>query len=260
MNQVTKKPLQDSDCVAPIDNATYGLDLSKNWSRSNLVLTRTERPATALPLSGQALWYDQKHNLIYCFGGFTTFALDSYDKTPFESMWAFTPDGRGISDWKEVLGPTGANVFPSDIIRPYYGGFCSDETYGYYIGGYVSSRSTRSLQNVTEIMSHGLLKFNFGDLKITNTSDGDYGRSRSRDDIAGSGKLVNVPTFGTEGIVVVLGEGDSTRVISFNNITIYDKTEQKWYSQLAFGDLPEPRSDFCVVGIQGTTESESFEM
>ena len=213
-----------------------------------------------MPLSGQALWFDEKRNLIYCFGGFTTSALYSYDPTPFESIWAFTPDEKGTGSWKEVLGPTGTDTFPLGIRRPYHGGFCSDESYGYHVGGFASSRSTRLLDNESAIVSRGLLKFDFGALKITNTSDGDYGRSESVDHGTGSGKVVNVPIYGAGGIVILLGEGNPTHVISFNNITIYDKTEQNWYSQLAFGDLPEPRSDFCIVGIQGTTESGNFEM
>lgn len=212
-----------------------------------------------MPLSGQALWFDEKRNLIYCFGGFRTWSLDSYDPTPFESIWAFTPDEKGTGSWKEVLGPS-AGIFPSGIIRPFNGGFCSDDSYGYYVGGYVSSRSTRSLDNNTAVISHGLLKLDFGDLKITNTSDGDYGRSQSFQIIGGTGKVVNVPIYGAGGIVILLGEGDPKHVISFNNITIYDKTEQNWYSQLASGDVPEPRSDFCIVGIQGTAGSGNFEM
>lgn len=212
-----------------------------------------------MPLSGQALWFDEKRNLIYCFGGFRTFVLDSLDPTPFESMWTFAPDGRGSGNWKEVLGPT-ANVFPSDIVRPHSGGFCNDESSGYYVGGYLSGLSTTSRKFSPEIVSRGLLTFRFDDLHITNTSDGNYGRSLSREDIAGSGKMVNIPTFGTGGIIILLGEGDPTQVISFNNITIYDKAEQKWYSQLASGAIPDPRSDFCIVGIPGTAASDSFEM
>lgn len=212
-----------------------------------------------MPLSGQALWFDEKRNLIYCFGGFRTLSHDSYDPTPFESIWAFSPDGKGTGSWKEVLGPS-AGIFPPGIMRPFNGGFCSDDSYGYYVGGYVSSRSTPSLDSDTNVMSHGLLKFDFGDLKITNTSDGDYGRSQLIQILGGTGKVVNVPIYGAGGIVILLGEGDPKHVISFNNITIYDKTEQNWYSQLASGDVPEPRSNFCIVGIQGTTESGNFEM
>lgn len=250
----------DAHSIVPIDNETYGLDLSKNWSNSSLVLTRTQRPPNGMPLSGQALWFDEKRNMIYCFGGFRTFVGDPLDPTPFESMWAFTPDGRGSGNWKEVLGPTGTNVFPSNIVRPYSGGFCNDESSGYYVGGYQSRLSTPSRKYSTEIVSRGLLTVRFDDLYIQNTSDGNYGRSLSRENIAGSGKMVNIPTFGTGGIIILLGEGNLIQVISFNNITIYDKTEQKWHSQLASGAVPEPRSDFCIVGILGTATSDNFEM
>lgn len=211
-----------------------------------------------MPLSGQALWFDEKRNVIYCFGGFRTFVVDSLDPTPFESIWAFTPDGRGSGSWKEVLGPTGTQVFPSDIVRPFYGGFCNDESSGYYVGGFVSTQSTRSV--TSENASRGLLTFSFDDFHITNTSDGNYGRSLRRKPMFGSGKMVNIPKFGSGGIIVLLGEGNPSQVISFINITIYDKTEQKWYSQLASGTLPEPRSDFCIVGIPGTTASDNYEM
>lgn len=254
------KPLLDTDFIVPIDNETYSLDLSKNWSNASSAITRTTRPANATSLSGQALWFDEKQNLIYCFGGFRTYALYSYDPTPVESMWAFTPDEKGTGSWKEVLGPTGTDAFPSDIKRPFLGGYCSDERYGYYVGGYRNTRSTPSLETDFDIISRGLLTFDFGNLTITNTYDGNFARSQSFESIAGSGKLVNVPTYGAGGILILLGEGDPNTVVSFNNVTIYDKIAQKWYSQLASGDIPEPRSDFCIVGIQSTIESGNFEM
>lgn len=254
------KPLLDTYFIVPIDNETYSLDLSKNWSNASSAITRTTRPANATSLSGQALWFDEKQNLIYCFGGFRTYALYSYDPTPVESMWAFTPDEKGTGSWKEVLGPTGTDAFPSDIKRPFLGGYCSDERYGYYVGGYRNTRSTPSLETDFAIISRGLLTFDFGNLTITNTYDGNFARSQSFESIAGSGKLVNVPTYGAGGILILLGEGDPNTVVSFNNVTIYDKIAQKWYSQLASGDIPEPRSDFCIVGIQSTIESGNFEM
>ena len=64
--------------------------------------------------------------------------------------------------------------------------------------------------------------------------------------IWGSGKMVNIPKFGTKGIIILLGEGNPSQAISYIEVTIYDKTEQKWYSQLASGTLPEPRSEFFL--------------
>lgn len=109
-------------------------------------------------------------------------------------------------------------------------------------------------------VSRGFLTFRFSDFHLTNTSDGKYERNLNRLTMFGSGKIVNIPKFGTGGIIILLGEGSPIQVISFSNITIYDKTEQKWYYQLASGNLPEPRSDYCIVGIPGTTASDNFEM
>lgn len=130
------------------------------------------------------------------------------------------------------------HISPTGIIRPAYGASCSDDKYGYYVGGWAGSRSTRLLFDDKTRVSHGLLIFNFEDLKITNTGDGDYGRSQSSDAVSGCGKVVNIPTYGTRGVIILLGEDDPNHVLSFKTITIYDKSEQNWYSQLAFGNLP----------------------
>lgn len=197
------------------------MDQQRQYFQSKL--NHSARPANAMPLSGQALWYDEKRNVIYCFGGFRSF-VNSLDQTPFESIWAFTPDGQsGSGTWKEVLSPTVTRAFPSDIVRPYYGGFCNDESFGYYVGGFVSEKSTRSVTN--EIASRGLLTFHFDDLHISNTSNGNYARSLRRKQVFGSGKMVDIPNFGSGGIIVLLGEGNPSQVISFLNITIYDKNE-----------------------------------
>lgn len=58
--------------------------------------------------------------------------------------------------------------------------------------------------------------------------------------VLGCGKVVNIPTYGTRGVIILLGEGDPNHAVSVENITIYDKSGQNWYSQLAFGDLPQP--------------------
>ena len=114
--------------------------------------------------------------------------------------------------------------------------------------------------NAVRGASRGLLTFRFDDFHLTNTSDGNYGRQLNQDKVFGSGKMVNIPNFGSGGIIILLGEGNPLQVISFIIITIYDKAEQKWYSQLASGTVPEPRSEFCIVGIPGTTASDNYEM
>lgn len=57
----------------------------------------------------------------------------------------------------------------------------------------MGGRSTRSWFDDETRVSQGLLKFKLEDLKITNTSDGDYRRSQF-----GCGKVVKIPTYGTK--------------------------------------------------------------
>lgn len=64
--------------------------------------------------------------------------------------------------------------------------------------------------------------------------------------------MVNIPKYGDSGILVHLGGGDKAHTKGFNNISIYDKTERKWYFQLASGDIPEPRSAFALWGSRAT--------
>ena len=238
-----------------IDNSTCGLDLSKNWTNSSVILTCTERSAKALALKSEALWFNEKQNSIYCFGGDMSFATP-YGPTPFQSIWAFTPDGNGTGNWREVLGPTGPKPFPPGILPGSRAAVASNESHGYYFGGF-SRNSTTELGYQKTGQAHGLLTVNFTDLTITNTSDG----------FSEYGQMVNVPYFGTSGVLILLGNGAlpvnelsfSFHGSSFNNITIYDKAKKKWYSQLASGDIPDTRMYYCFAGIRGI-ESDTFEM
>lgn len=237
--------------IMSIDNSTCGLDLSKNWTNSSVGLTCTERPVKALALNTEALWFDDKRNSIYCFGGDMSFAYDYPVKTPFESIWAFTPDGKGAGSWKEVLGPTGAKPFPSNILRRSSGAVASNGSHGYYLGGWVniatSPLSSRD-RNKGELVP-GLLTLNFTDLAITYTSD----------DVYEYGRMIDVPNYGTSGVLILLSKGTWPDLLPFNNVSIYDKTKQIWYSQLASGAIPDPRISYCIVGIRGI-KSDTFEM
>ncbi|MCJ1349086.1 hypothetical protein MMC31_007322 [Peltigera leucophlebia] len=230
------------------NNSTCSLDLSKDWTNSSVRLTCTERPAKALALNTEALWFDKKRNFIYCFGGDMSFANGYHVTAPMESIWAFTPDEKGAGNWQEVLGPTGLKPFPSHILRPSTGVDASDESYGYYFGGFVNRATSRSLTD-ERVLVPGLLTLNFTDLTITNTSEGVYGY----------GQMVDVPSYGTSGVLILLGKGTWSDHLPFNTISIYDKTKQIWYSQLASGAIPDPRINYCIVGIRGI-ESDTFEI
>ncbi len=172
------------------------------------------------------------------------------EPAPLESIWGFSPDGNGSGLWEEILGPL-SKPFPHGIIRPSSGASVSDGSIGYYLGGWTNGATTpsRSIDDRFYVRSPGFLRFDFGSLTLTNTSDTTYP----------AGRMIDVSNYGNSGLLFMLGGGDPTDTVGFNNISIYDKTERKWYSQLASGRVPDPRAEFCVVGIQGK-KSSSFEM
>lgn len=80
------------------------------------------------------------------------------------------------------------------------------------------------------------------------------------------GVLHYVPSFGPEGIYVLLG-GDTSRLDSYNagqnlqsfaNLTIFDPASGKFYNQTATGNIPEGRIEFCATGINST--NQTYEM
>ena len=164
-------------------------------------------------------------------------------QTPIKSLWAFTLDGNGTGNWREVLGPTGPKPFPPGIFPGSPAAVASDESHGYYYGGFVRP-------GLIEGRSKGFLTVNFAGLTITNTTDGhsDYGQ------------MVNVPYYGTSGVLILLGISSlDSPANAFKNITIYDKAKNKWYSQLTSGAIPSIRTYFCCAGIRGIG-SDTFEM
>lgn len=223
----------------------------------------TDRPPGLLSLLSQSLWFDGA-NTIYCFGGDVFYGqngqvVQNTSPAPPEFILGLTLDGKGRGSWSQTLGPTAPKPFPRDFYRPSSGASAADHSNGYYIAGFLGKRSSPSGPD-TWIQSPGLLKFRFDELELTNSSDGDFPLSHVANH-AGSGAMINIPNYGTRGILALLGGGNYQKPMNFRNITLYDKSKGKWYYQLTSGDLPdfpEPRVQFCAVGVQGS--GDSFEL
>lgn len=235
------------------ENNTYGLDLSKDWTNATLKMIQTERPSASPPLAHEAMWYDNMHNTIYCFGGRMSFASEALQElqTPPDSIWGFKPDGEGSGTWHQVLGPV-STPFPTDIHRPAEGQSASDGRRAYYLGGRGSAKTSLGMPQ-SEIYLPGLLMFDFETLTITNSSDDSYTSSQV------PGAMINIPIYGENGVLLLLPNDSEKQYVGFNNITFYDKKSKKRYTQVASGDIPEPRSNFCAVGIEGN-EKPYFEI
>lgn len=226
------------------ENATFGIDLSKDWTNASLKLVRTERPRISATVSSPALWFDNGANWIYRFGGTYVTRVDP----PSESIWRFEPNGDGSGNWTEIIGLV-AKPFPPGILGTRDGIFTSDNSDAYFISGHIGP--TTSPMASVEFYNTGLLRFNFKTLTLTNSSE-------LGSPILG-GALLNVPIYGPNGILIKLGGLDNDQRVGFNNISVFDKNGQKWYSQIAEGDIPQPRTLFCAVGVQGKAHA-TFEM
>lgn len=232
------------------ENSTIGIDLSKDWTNTSLTSIHTERPSGLFSLSSEALWFDDKRNVIYSFGGDN---LDMYYKNLFDLIQSFTLDGKGSGEWIETVGRVGKTPFPSDIHSPSSGMFTNDVDDAYYLGGWISFGKT-SFGPGDHHNNTDLLKFNFESLTITTLESPDL--------MIDYGALVNVPIYGPNGVLLAFGgkNGQTYRFgVGFNNINVFDKKEGKWYSQIAEGDIPLPRVWFCAVGVHDKRRT-SFEM
>lgn len=238
--------------LSQTENTTYGIDLSRDWTNSSLEMIQTKRPSNATPLGNEALWYDDKNNTIYCFGGERSFATDKLTalEPPPDAIWGFSPNGEGSGAWHEVLGPN-TLPFPNDIHRSSGGASATDGSSAYHLGGFQSYESDKQL-NQARFSPDGLLKFDFDTYQITNASAQAYLSTQT------PGPMINIPSYGDNGILVILPTDNGN--VGFNNITLYDKTNQKWHYQVASGDdVPPIRSAYCAVGIE-SDEEPYFEM
>lgn len=234
-------------------NTTSAIDLSRDWKNSTLSLVSTTRPPTSLAENYQALFWDPGDGSIYCFGGEKSFLDHAIDRaTPPNSIWRFEPDGKGGGAWETAFGPTSENPFPINITRPTAGAFAASPKTGFYLGGYASFGTDPKVSLATNLFQPlpGLLSFDFASLIWSNTSDGGFIAPNTPIWGRPSSSIMHfVPSFGTEGILLVLGGANGPGIYPFNNITIYDIHKQSWLSQLTTGDIPEPRDHFCLVGV-----------
>ncbi|MCJ1464968.1 hypothetical protein MMC07_003583 [Pseudocyphellaria aurata] len=233
-------------------NTTFAIDLSRNWTNSTLKLVQSPAPSDAVWLSYESLWFDRGRNSIYRFGSLELSPDSPLDGAPITLIWGFNLSDEGTAAWYPVLGeptnltfspPANTTPFPSDLY-PVYETSTSDGNRAYYLGDLFPS-GTNSQRRGCELVT-----FDFNTRKVTNTTD-DYGLA-----LKDAGQLISIPTYGDDGILVIIPDTFSG---PHNNLTLYDKKNHRWYSQIASGDMPSPRSSFCAVGAGGD-KNNTFEI
>ena len=242
-------------------NDTFAINLADDWTNATLDLITTQRPQDVPPaVNFGSLWWDEKRNILYQFGGEKS-QLPQRDDVPVtdESIWGFIPNDSGSVIWSEYVGSTANTTWTQGIVRPSHGFSGSDGKNGYFFGG-VASYFTDNYFTQLPFLIPGLLTFDFDSRLLENSTNVPDMSSQW----VPNGQIVSIPIFGAQGVLVVLGGGSGAPNAgeegnaAFNNITIFDIANNRWLWQLATGDtIPSRRNNFCAVGVQGSNHSTS---
>ena len=240
-------------------SSTVAIDLTQGFQNGNdpLHVVETTKPAGCPSLNYGALWWNPVDKAL--MGGFAGDSSNSNQTYP-PSLWKFTIDGQGSGNWSQVSDSTDPTF--GDLTRPSSGLTASSNTSAFYLGGIVdfqSSSQTTGLNPNVSIPIRGLIEYDFSNGTWTNHSSEGYSPSG----IAAYGEMLYIPSFGTQGLYLMIGgAADGLTNFTTNNtlqgmnvITIYDPATQTWYHQKATGVIPEPRYQFCATGNMATNNN-----
>lgn len=215
-----------------------------------MVLKSTSKPNGVPNLSQGSLWYDEKSGLLYT--GFTGRSSNYNSPQIYPlSLWSFKPDGTGSGSWNEEINSD--DPIWNRLTRPLRGFDGQGAGNAFVLSGVatgLTSQETEDAEN--DILLPGLVKFDMATKKFTNST----ARGYSYNQTAQNGVMHYVPSFGPSGLFMVMGgvnitDGDDIN-LPFDRIAVYDPENDKWFNQTATGNIPEPRREFCVAGVNST--------
>lgn len=215
----------------------------------------TKPPGTPL-LSDSSLWYDENNHVFYSgFTGRSSIFGDQPDPPPI-SVWSFKPDGAGSGIWQVEISRDDPKW--NRRTRTDWGYTASGGGSALVLGGVLNRWTTPASMDVSDaVVVPGLIEFNMTKKGFFNSSATGFNAKG----VGGRGAMHYVPTFGPNGLFMVMGGTDFSDLdqnIGFDNIWVYETLENRWYNQTATGSIPAGRRDFCLAGIAST--NETYEM
>jgi hypothetical protein len=195
------------------------------------------------------LWYNSDDNRVYRWGGWAYYYNVSYPS----SFWSFESFANGSATWEAAPDFT-VNGLGANTYAPFGGASVVTEDAFYSLGG----------SNVSDsIAVQGFVKYDF--------STGQWSNSSSAD-ATSNGYLVQaqaayVSNFGSSGFLAFVGgvvpdtqsynpaSYDTVNLVDISIVTLYDLASGTWYHQQTTGDIPAPRSEFCMVSAPSQDKS-----
>jgi hypothetical protein len=223
---------------------TLIVDLTTSWTNQTVSSASPATPDGMPYVRQPQLFYDKQRNKISRYGGWPYVKQNDFPSL----LWSFTPDGSDNTNWKNETSPAedGLSAFSPG---PFASANAYTQTTYYNLGGNIVPSGTSSMVVLSGLVTRDLVAQDWRNATTDIPNQSQY-RTQS--------KMVHVPNFGTSGYLVVVG-GESpptdvstyeggTHMVDMATITLYDIDSKTWYTQTATGDIPPPRSEFCVAG------------
>ncbi|GME34275.1 putative kelch repeat protein [Neofusicoccum parvum] len=228
--------------------------MSTSWTNRTVQIQTIDK-GDAPSFDNPGLWPDG-NSTIYLFSGAVSAARNV--TPPETALWKLTIGTSGHGNWSKET-PSNSNELDR-YTRTNDGLVATSKDTGYVLGGQSSNLTDPNLTmdpnaSYAGYPVPGLVSYNWTQRQWTNESATGYTTYGT----ALLGQMHYVPTFGREGFLFMFGgnaltlaaDSQKPQKLDFTNITMYEPTEKRWYSQVTTGDRPSPRTFFCVVGAQG---------
>ncbi|OJD36009.1 cell wall anchored protein [Diplodia corticola] len=210
---------------------------------------RTRKQDPALQASSDA-------SKIYTYGGTTFLGNTSFPGwTPAESdtysLWSYDTSTHA---WDQY------DITKSSPLRPNRGSSAEAPALGlsFYLNGQIDAGSSAvagaSMNNDTEFLD-GMIVLDTVNVSSQNLSTATLGNPRV------AGGLQFIEAIGERGALVAIGglqrSGNQTDLIAFDHAGLCDDftATSTWHRQSVTGDIPPPRSDFCIVAASAPDNS-----
>ncbi|KAM0270030.1 hypothetical protein ACHAQH_009578 [Verticillium albo-atrum] len=225
-------------------NATLSIPLASSWNPKDVKITEIDKPV--MGMVKEAIFTHEASNSFYIWGGHVPY---NAAPVPTNQLWRFSADGDGGGTWNPET-PGNPSTFRS-LTRSQGGAFVSTPDAAFWFGGLEGVGTSGG----TEGYVPGYVSFNFTTKAWANETDSPWS---SYGTLYG-GEAHYIPTFGPNGIVMLIGGGTwdmtgsgSMGYLDMQNLTFFDPVTRDWHSQTTSGEAPVRREWFCAVGAEST--------
>ena len=249
-------------CLA---NALLSISLSQNWTNVSVAMMPNIKPTGVPSLNRPSLWYHEQEGVLYTgFAGSMSFFGNSPPLPP-QSVWSFKPDGTGSGSWKQVISSDTSVL--SGITQPCAGLTAYGPASAWYLGGLLTAHGADSawyldglpasdgfelnLDKSVPVWLPGMIEFNMASKSFTNSSATEYNTNGT----IVNGAMHYVPSFGRNGMVLVMGGITKAGMVSFETVSVFDPAKKEWFNQTTTGNAPSPRVQCCVAGIDSINDT-----